>query len=81
MCGFVRRAAGVHQRYTWKIYKSIGGAVVYGPDDLLHFGWGKGAVFIVEAVPRTVGRGHVELHSVDVLTQNVSGSAHLEIID
>src|SRR6185369_1446722 len=40
----------------------------------------EGPVFVVEAVAGTIGRGHVKLHEVDVLSNDVGRCAYLKII-
>ena len=50
-------------------------------NDLLHFVGTEGAVFVVEAVTRAVGRGDVKLHEVNVLAEDVGRRAHLEVVD
>ena len=47
---------------------------------LTHFVCGQGAVFIVPPVARSVRRGHVEFHEVDVLTDRIGRRIHLEIV-
>src|SRR5262245_32379206 len=41
----------------------------------------QGAVFIVETVCRSVRRGHIEFHEVNVLSNYVCRRAHLKIVD
>src|SRR5262245_60526036 len=78
---FISRAAGIHQRHAGSVDESVGGTVVDGPDHLLHFSRGKGAVLVIETITGAVRRGHVKLHQVYMLAENVCRRAHLEVID
>src|SRR6185295_10233686 len=41
----------------------------------------EGTVFVVKAIARAIGRGHVKFHEVNVLSQNIGGSTHLEVVN
>src|SRR5258706_3190542 len=75
-----RRLLGF-QRFVWIIHKAVAGTVVDGFDRVLNFLRAKCSVLIVETITRSVRRSDVKLHEVDVLTENVSSFAHLEIIN
>ena len=44
-------------------------------------GRSKRAVFVVPAIARTIRRGHVELHQVNVLPNDVGRRPHLEVVE
>ena len=50
-------------------------------DALENFVGSEGSILIVESITRAIRGGDVELHQMDVLTDDIGRRTHLEVVD